>query len=82
MNKTKRLAAFEGIDTDILNGSPKNKKIVKLFLKGMTYREITNEFELTVSRIGQILDKQARTANSYKNLQNDSEYQTHVKEYA
>lgn len=40
MNKNERLAAFKGIDTDILNVNPKNKKIVKLFLKGMDYKEI------------------------------------------
>jgi DNA-binding CsgD family transcriptional regulator len=80
VKKAEILAAFEGIDTDILIGSRKNKEIVKMFLKGMTYKEIAEVYKLTSGRIGQILDRQARRANYYKKLQIDHEYQALVKE--
>ena len=75
MNKKEKLAAFEGINTDILTGNKKNKEMVKLFLQGMTHKEIAAQYGLSNSRIEQILDKQARRANYYKTLLNDQEYQ-------
>ena len=81
MNKNERLAAFDGIDTDILTGSEKNKQMVKMFLQGLTYKEIANQYGLTSSRIRQILDRQARRANLYKKLLNDQEYQELVAMY-
>lgn len=81
MRKAERLVAFEGIDTDILTGNRKNKEIVKMFSKGMTYNEIAGVYGLTASRIGQILNRQARRAIAYKIHQNDHEYQALVKEY-
>lgn len=72
---------MEGIDTDILPGSRKNKEIVKLFLNGMTYKEIAGIYGLTTGRIGQILDRQARRANLYKKLSKDHDYQGLVREY-
>lgn len=66
MNKNEKLSAFDGIDTDQLRGSKKNKAIVKLYLQGMTYKEIALQYGLTPGRIGQILDLQARRANAYK----------------
>jgi hypothetical protein len=81
MKKAEKLAAFEGIDTDVLRGNRKNKEIVNLFLKGMTYKEIAEIYGLTAGRIGQITDKQARRAISYKKLLNDHDYQALVCEY-
>jgi DNA-binding CsgD family transcriptional regulator len=66
MNKDEKLAAFDRIDTDLLLGSRKNKAIVKLFLQGITYKDIALQYGLTPARIGQILDRQARRANAYK----------------
>ncbi|MGF7185306.1 hypothetical protein GGQ84_001392 [Desulfitispora alkaliphila] len=81
MNKKEKLAAFEGINTDILTGNKKNKEMVKMFLQGLPYKEIAAQYGLSNSRIGQILDRQARRANYYKKLQNDQEYQELVKTY-
>ncbi|QGG48482.1 SEC-C metal-binding domain-containing protein [Heliorestis convoluta] len=68
MNKAEKLAAFNSItDTDILSGNKKSKQIVKMFLRGMTYKEIAAQFELSTSRIGQLLDRQAKRAIFYKN---------------
>ncbi|MCR3921394.1 MAG: SEC-C metal-binding domain-containing protein [Firmicutes bacterium] len=81
MNKKEKLSAFEGINTDILTGNKKNKEMVKLFQQGMTYKEIAAQYGLSNSRIGQILDKQARRANYYKSLSNVQEYQDLVESY-
>jgi hypothetical protein len=81
MKKAEKLAAFEGMDTDVLNGTWENKGIIKLFLKGMTYKEIAKIYGLTASRIGQITDKQARRARYYKKMPNDHDYQALVAEY-
>lgn len=81
MNKQEKLAAFKGINTDILTGNKKNKEMVKLFLQGMTYKEIAAQYGLSNSRIGQILDKQALMANYYKSLANDQEYHALVENY-
>ncbi len=55
--------------------------MVKLFLQGYTYKEIAVQYGLSDSRIGQILDKQARRANYYKSLSNDREYRSLVESY-
>jgi tRNA G10 N-methylase Trm11 len=81
MKKAEKLAAFEDIDAYVLNGSRKNKEIVKLFLTGMTNREIAELYGLSASRIGQITDKQARRAISYKKTLNDHDYQALVEVY-
>lgn len=81
MYREEKLAAFEGIDTDILTGSKKNKQMVKMFLQGLTYKAIAVQYGLTAGRIGQILDRQARRANFYKKLLNDLEYQELVAIY-
>ena len=74
MKKAENLASFEGIDPDILGGSQRNKEIVKLFLKGMTNKEIAVQYGLSVSRIGQIVNRQARRARFYKKPLTDHEY--------
>ncbi|MBS4020878.1 MAG: hypothetical protein KGZ79_00445 [Dethiobacter sp.] len=81
MNKKEKLAAFEGINVEVLAGIKKNKEISKLFLRGMTYKEIASQYGLTSNRIGQILDRQARRAIFYKKLLNDQDYQTLVQYY-
>ncbi len=40
MNRLDKILAFEGIEIDLLRGSRKNKEITKLFITGMTYKEI------------------------------------------
>ncbi len=48
MNIKEKLAAFEGINTGILTGNKKNKEMVKLFLQGMTYKEIAAHIKSVV----------------------------------
>jgi len=81
LKKNEKIAAFEGINTDVLTGNKKNKEMVKLFQQGMTYKEIATRYGLSTSRIGQILDRQARRAIYYKNLAKDQEYQELVDRY-
>ncbi len=82
MKKAEMLSAFEEIDPDILWGKPKNKEITKLFLQGVPNKEIAAKYGLSVSRISQIVARQARRALFYKNQKNDLEYQDLVEQYA
>jgi Mor family transcriptional regulator len=75
VKKAEMLAAFEGIDPDILWGKPKNKEITKLFRQGVPNKEIAAKYGLSVTRIRQIVTRQARRALFYKNQKNDLEYQ-------
>ncbi|MBK5247593.1 MAG: hypothetical protein JJE49_10050 [Peptostreptococcaceae bacterium] len=81
MNRSDKILAFEGIEIDLLRGSLKNKEITKLFITGMTYKEIGEMYRISSSRVGQITDRQARIANFYKKMQNNLEYQGLVKFY-
>lgn len=75
MKKQEILAAFKGIDTDALPGCKKDKEMAKLFLQGMTYKEIAIQYGLTASRIRQTLSRQAHRAYIYKELLYDQKYQ-------
>jgi transcriptional regulator with XRE-family HTH domain len=81
MIRNEKILALDGIDPNVLTGSNKNKEIVKLFMQGMTYKEIAKLYGLSASRINQILDTQARRANFYKSLLNDLEYHELVEFY-
>jgi len=81
MNRSDKMLAFEGIEIDLLRGSRKNKEITKLFITGMTYKEIEEMYGISSSRVGQITDRQARIANFYKKMQNNLEYQVLVEFY-
>lgn len=81
MKKAEIIAAFEGVNHNILWGNAKNKEITKLYLEGVPPKEIAEKFNLSTSRIGQIVARQARRALFYKNQKNDLEYQCLVEKY-
>lgn len=81
MKKADIFAAFEGVDHNILWGNPKQKEITKLYLEGVSVKEIAHKFNLSTSRIDQIVARQARRALFYKNQKNDLEYQVLVEKY-
>ncbi len=81
MKKAEMLAALEGIDPNVLWGRPKNKEITILFLHGVPNKEIGAKYGLSVSRISQIVARQARRALFYKSQKLDLEYQALVEQY-
>lgn len=81
MKKADIFTAFKGVDPNILCGSLKQKEVMKLYLEGISIKEITQRVNLSSSRIGQIADKLARRARFYKNQENDPEYQLLVEKY-
>lgn len=81
MKKGDILAAFAGVDHNILWGNRKQKEVVKLYLAGLPVKEIAQRFALSRSRIDQIVARQARRALAYKSLKNDLEYQVLVQKY-
>ncbi len=75
MKKDDVLEAFEDIEPDILDAKPKYKEITKLFLQGVPYNEIAVKYGLSVTRIREIVAREARRARLYKKQKNDMEYQ-------
>lgn len=81
MKKADILAALDGIDSSVLIGTPKQREIARLFMEGISVKEIAKRFNLSDGRIRQVLSKQARGALLYKKQKSDIEYQPLVAKY-
>lgn len=58
--------AFVEIEIDHLNISERDQKIARLYFNQVSIKEIAEEFNLSKSRIEQIMSKAARSANRYR----------------
>jgi len=81
MSKAERLAVFNEVDLEQAGGTDRSKAIAHLYMPGLSYRQIAERYQLSSSRIGQILNKQVRLCLYRKHIQSDEEFQNLVAFY-
>lgn len=81
MKKSEILSTFEKVDPYKISGNAKQKEISKLYLEGIPIKEIASQFNLSRSRIMQIVEKQARYAIYYKRMRSDPEFLILIEKY-